>query len=134
MSMAIAGPSISANVCDIENARPAVAGPLAPAFAMLCILVCAVSVAGSAQNPPDRDVSLPHREVLAAPVRAASVHAAPRPRRYTEVSYAKPLIRRPDAALLTPQPAPDCEFTRSDVSAVDPNEWARLKIEYERQC
>ena len=29
---------------------------------------------------------------------------------------------------------PDCEFDRSDLKTVDPNEWARLKVEYERQC
>jgi len=36
--------------------------------------------------------------------------------------------------LLSPQPAPDCEFNRSDLRTVDPVEWARLKTEYERQC
>jgi hypothetical protein len=36
--------------------------------------------------------------------------------------------------LLSPQPAPDCEFKRSDLKTVDPDEWARLKVEYERQC
>jgi hypothetical protein len=36
--------------------------------------------------------------------------------------------------LLSPQPAPDCEFNRSDLKTVDPDEWARLKVEYERQC
>jgi hypothetical protein len=43
-------------------------------------------------------------------------------------------VHRPDPALLAPQPAPNCEFKRTDVKAVDPNEWARLKAEYERQC
>jgi hypothetical protein len=43
-------------------------------------------------------------------------------------------VRRPDPELLTPQPAPNCEFNRADVKAVDPDEWARLKAEYERQC
>jgi hypothetical protein len=36
--------------------------------------------------------------------------------------------------MLAPQPAPDCEYKRPDVGTVDPNEWARLKIDYERQC
>ena len=36
--------------------------------------------------------------------------------------------------MLSPQPAPDCEFKRSDLKTVDPDEWARLKVEYERQC
>lgn len=43
-------------------------------------------------------------------------------------------IRKPDPALLSLQPAPDCEFKRTDVKAVDPEAWARLKAEYERQC
>jgi hypothetical protein len=36
--------------------------------------------------------------------------------------------------LLSAQPAPDCEFKRSDLKTVDPDEWIRLKVEYERQC
>jgi hypothetical protein len=43
-------------------------------------------------------------------------------------------VRRPDPALLEPQLAPDCEFKRADLKVVDPDEWARLKTEYERQC
>ena len=37
-------------------------------------------------------------------------------------------------ALLEPQPAPDCEFRGSDPKTVDPGEFARLKLDYERQC
>jgi len=36
--------------------------------------------------------------------------------------------------MLVPQPAPDCEFKGTDSKVVDPDEMARLKIEYERQC
>ncbi|HLZ03519.1 MAG TPA: hypothetical protein VKR55_15395 [Bradyrhizobium sp.] len=43
-------------------------------------------------------------------------------------------ICRPDPALLTPQSAPDCKFGRLDLKTLDPDQWARLKIEYERQC
>jgi hypothetical protein len=43
-------------------------------------------------------------------------------------------ICRPDSALLAPQHAPDCVFGRADLKTLDPNQWARLKIEYERQC
>jgi hypothetical protein len=58
-----------------------------------------------------------------------------RSRRYSEpYRHAEPKIRRPDPALLSAQPAPDCEFKRSDLKTVDPDEWARLKVEYERQC
>jgi hypothetical protein len=41
---------------------------------------------------------------------------------------------RPMKALLEPQPAPDCEFRGSDPKTVDPDEFARLKLDYERQC
>lgn len=43
-------------------------------------------------------------------------------------------ICRPDPALLTPQSAPDCKFGRQDLKTLDPDQWARLKIEYERHC
>jgi hypothetical protein len=43
-------------------------------------------------------------------------------------------IRRPDQALLKPQPAPDCEFRASGIKPVDTDQWARLKVDYERQC
>ena len=57
-----------------------------------------------------------------------------RPRIYSEVRRAEPRSRRPDPALLEPQLAPSCEFKRADIKAVDPDEWARLRSEYERQC
>jgi hypothetical protein len=41
---------------------------------------------------------------------------------------------RPDPALLVPQSAPDCVFRRPELKTLDPEQWARLKIEYERQC
>ena len=43
-------------------------------------------------------------------------------------------ICRPDPALLVPQSAPDCAFRRPELKTLDPEQWARLKIEYERQC
>jgi hypothetical protein len=43
-------------------------------------------------------------------------------------------ICRPDSALLLPQSAPDCVFGRPDLKTLDPDRWARLKVEYERQC
>ncbi len=41
---------------------------------------------------------------------------------------------RLDRALLTPQLAPDCGFGRSDLKTLDPDQWARLKLEYELKC
>ena len=43
-------------------------------------------------------------------------------------------ICRSDPALLTPQAAPDCKFGRPELKTLDPDQWARLKVEYERQC
>jgi hypothetical protein len=41
---------------------------------------------------------------------------------------------RPDRALFAPQPAPDCGFGRGNLKTLDPDRWARLKLEYERRC
>ena len=39
-----------------------------------------------------------------------------------------------DPAFLAPQSPPDCVFGRPDLKTLDPDQWARLKVEYERQC
>jgi hypothetical protein len=36
--------------------------------------------------------------------------------------------------LFVPQPVPDCAFGRSNLKTLDPDRWARLKLEYERKC
>ena len=41
---------------------------------------------------------------------------------------------RPDHALLAPQPAPDCGFARANLKTLDPDQWTRLKLEYELKC
>ena len=103
---------------------------LAPKLLTVCVILCSMSFAGCARNPAQREPDLARREGKATPTRAPV-----RTRRYSEpYRYAEPKIRRPDLALLSPQPAPDCEFKRSDLKTVDPDEWARLKVEYERQC
>ena len=104
----------------------------APKLLTVGVILCSMSFAGCARNPAQREASptLTLHEGKASPVRAPV-----RTRRYSEpYRYAEPKIRRPDLALLSPQPAPDCEFKRSDLKTVDPDEWARLKVEYERQC
>ena len=83
-----------------------------------------------------------HRLVLALPLLGALVGCAPAPRPEaaqasvapTVVEEQKPQICQPDSALLMPQRAPDCVFGRPDLKTLDPEQWARLKIEYERQC
>jgi hypothetical protein len=48
--------------------------------------------------------------------------------------HVEPGVCRPDRALLASQPAPDCAFRRAHLKTMDPDLWARLKIEYEREC
>ena len=79
-------------------------------------------------------LALPLLAALAgcAPARgpeAAQAAVAP-----TVVEEQKPQICQPDSALLAPQRAPDCVFGRPDLKTLDPEQWARLKVEYERQC
>ena len=118
--------------CEQAGKRPHAAGvkSRAPKPLIVGVILCSMSLAGCARNPAQREVSPALHEGKASPARAPV-----RPRRYTEpVRYAEPKIRLPDLALLSPQPVPDCEFKRSDLKTVDPDEWARLKVEYERQC
>jgi hypothetical protein len=103
---------------------------LAPKLLTVCVVLCSMLLAGCARNTAQREVSPVLHEG-----KAPATRTAVRTRRYSEpYRYAAPRIRRPDLALLSPQPAPDCEFNRSDLKTVDPVEWARLKTEYERQC
>jgi len=105
---------------ELENMRPKAVGRL-PAHARKLLAVaamaCAMAVAGCARNPAQH-------EVKADPIQAAPP-AQGRP---------EWRIRRPSRALLLSQPAPDCEFRGPDRNTVDPDTWARLKLDYERQC
>lgn len=109
-------------------------GPMSPRPRLLTISAVAVAMAlgGCAREPSHREFNSSQREVRASHVRPtlhARIRAKPRQQPQAELH-----VHRPDAALLAPQPAPNCEFKRADVKAVDPNEWGRLKTEYERQC
>ena len=130
--MAIVGALSAQEFCEFVSERLHAAGlrSLAPKLLAIGAVLCSISVAGCARNPAQREINPPRLEVKAPPARTAV-----RPRRHSEqVRYAEPRVRRPDPALLSPQPAPDCEFKRSDLKTVDPDQWARLKVEYERQC
>ena len=97
---------------------------------VLFVMTCAVTVAGCACDPYQRGFEPIRYEGDAASSQTpASAHGHSEPRRHPDF-----WICRPDAALLVPQPAPDCEFKGTDSKVVDPDEMARLKIEYERQC
>jgi hypothetical protein len=131
--MAIPGGALRfQDCCEQAGKRPHAASlkSFGPKLLTVCVILCSLSFAGCARHPAQREVSPALHEGKAPPTRAPV-----RTRRYAEpVRYAEPKIRRPDLALLSPQPAPDCEFKRSDLKTVDPDEWARLKVEYERQC
>jgi hypothetical protein len=99
-----------------DGSRPLRA--LASRLLTLCAMSCALAVAGCVSNSAQREVKADPVPAAAAP---AEVHAQPR-------------IHRPNRALLTPQPAPDCELKASDLKTVDPDQWARLKLDYERRC
>jgi hypothetical protein len=105
---------------EFDNISSRLAGRLparASRFLALAAMACAMAVSGCAQHPAQR-------EVTADPIPAAApVHERPEFR-----------IRRPSRALLVSQPAPDCEFRGPNRNTVDEVEWARLKLDYERQC
>lgn len=131
--MAIVGAALRAqDFCGFAGKRLHAASlrARAPKLLAACAILLSISVAGCARNPPQRELQLGQREAKAPPTRVAV-----RSRRHSEQPrYVAPRIRRPNAALLSPQPAPDCEFKMSDLKTVDPDQWARLKVEYERQC
>ena len=133
MGMAIVGVALCPqDSCEFASARLRTASlkSLAPKLLTVFVILCSMLLAGCARNTAQREVGPVLHEGKTPPIRTAV-----RTRRYSEpYRYAAPRIRRPDPALLSPQPAPDCEFNRPDLKTVDPGEWARLKIEYERQC
>jgi len=81
----------------------------------LCALGCAMAVSGCAPGSAQLES------------RPAPIHAA-------AASPTEARMCRPERALLAPQPAPDCGFGRSNLKTLDPDQWTRLKLEYERKC
>jgi len=75
-----------------------------------------------------------------ATYRAAAVH--PRPGRQTRRADRKlvahesihELDRESVHEPIHQQPAPDCDFKGSEPDTVDADQWARLKLDYERHC
>src|SRR5438128_12367089 len=97
--------------CEEAGEQQHFAGAIsfAPKLLTVCVIFCAMSFAGCARNPAQREVALHEGK-------APSVRAPVRIRRYAEpYRHAEPKMRRPDPALLSAQPAPDCEFKRSDL-------------------
>ena len=118
--------------CELTQARlrPGGLKSLAPKLLTISAVTCAMALAACARNPVQHEFNLAQHDVMPAPVCKPS-----RPRFYSVAPrHTEPRTRRPDPALLEPQLAPDCEYKKADIKAVDPDEWARLKTEYERQC
>jgi len=141
--MAIAGPAFGVHHLGVvERARLLVASSRSPVrkFLILGTISCALVVAGCARTPERRELNPARHEVRATPVRVtARIRKHPEQHRSEartaeQPRYSEPRIRRPDPELLAPKPSPDCEYKRADLKTVDPDEWARLKVEYERQC
>ncbi len=103
----------------------------------MSVVVLAAGLAGCARDPARGDLSAVHSDFkrVHREVRAAPVRLPPRRRVYAETQPAAELhVHRPDPALLTAQPVPRCEFNNTDLKAVDPDQWERLKTEFERKC
>lgn len=145
--MAIARSAHGADGCELAKPRLRLSSPLTlppsllairlPAMSVIAsVIVLALGLAGCARDPARgdldarRDFKPAHRLVRATPVRLP-----PRRRVHAETPPPAELrVRRPDPALLAAQPAPQCAFTNTDLKAVDPDQWERLKTEFERKC
>ena len=100
----------------LRGVRVVLSAPVAKRLILPAVL-CTIALAGCAAQSTDRQS------------KAGRTHIATMVDRPTE-----PRMRRIDPALLAPLPAPDCDFTGADISTVDPDQWARLKLDYERRC
>jgi hypothetical protein len=70
----------------------------------------------------------------AAMLGACTAASAPATIDEAQAEAPEPPMCPADRTLLAPQPAPDCEFGHGELKTLDPDQWARLKLEYERKC
>jgi hypothetical protein len=131
--MAMAHPAHGAGDCrELVKSRLRLNGLLSLPSRPLTVSVVflAMGAGGCARNPAQRELNPVQRELKVTHVRAPA-----RARPHAEIPrHVELRARRPDPALLAAQPPPNCELKRADFKTVDPDEWARLKTEYERQC
>ena len=78
----------------------------------------------SAQERLVRERSTQDRSIQDRSVTYRTTAAHPRPGQ----------TRRTNRTLFAQQPAPDCEFKGPEPETVDADQWARLKLDYERHC
>jgi len=100
------------NVAERQYPRASLAAKLPKLAAIVCVLAIS-GCAGNAPQPESR--SEPMRSGAAAP-------------------GSDPQMCHIDRALLVPARAPDCGFGRSNLKTLDPDQWAHLKIEFEKKC
>lgn len=100
-------------------------GDFRPVLLIPPSIVCAIGLASCAQNSAQPGIEANHGPV--------QIHS--RAQIATHVHHHNQKHPRPlDLALLAPQPAPDCNFDEPVSKTVDADQWARLKLDYERQC
>jgi hypothetical protein len=140
ISMAIARPAQCENDgCELAKPqlRPSGLLSLPAKLPAISVVLLALALAGCAHNPARGDLTAVHHDLKRAPREVRATHVRLPSRAVVHAGTPQPVelhVRRPDPALLAAQPAPNCEFKRADIKAVDPDEWARLKAEFERQC
>jgi hypothetical protein len=89
---------------------------LADKLPNLAAITLTLAISGCAGNAPQPDSrSDPNRSALSAP------------RSDSQMCHI-------DRALLVPAHAPDCGFGQSALKTLDPEQWAHLKIEFEKKC
>lgn len=97
--------------------RPRLARPMSGFCGIAAAISCAIGVSACVPTSP---------QIESRPEPVQAVAAA--------TAYPEAALCYPDRALLAPLQTPDCSFRRSELKTMDPDGWARLKIEYERQC
>jgi hypothetical protein len=127
--------------------RPA----LVAKFLARSAITCALALAGCASNSAQRESNAIPPIYAAAPAHqreskaVTPIYAAAPPHRreskaVTPIHAAAPLHRYSELrirrrALLAPPPAPNCTLSGfDDLKPVDPDQWERMKLDYERQC
>jgi hypothetical protein len=93
------------------------------------------ALAGCAHRQARIVVKLPHLRALACVlVVSGCAGSAPQIETRSEPVHTPAQMCHIDRTLLTPVRAPDCGFGRADLKTVDPEQWSRLKLEFERKC